>query len=261
MVMKISDAGVLSGGEYEEVQISGSVKIEGGVRCRTFLGSGAVKGEGELSCEEKLVASGSTEFDGSIRAGNALVTGSLKCAALSVEAEARLSGSVNLEGKLSGGDIWVSGGSLRAGEGIEAESFHFSGSGYGPNTFGSKLDCEGLLNAETVKMTLGQGHYSVSAIGGGTVTVKGAKEEGPFSPFGGFPGFTPFGAPWGKPPQGSLNVTESIEADRVELENTVCPLVTGRTVKIGKGCKIGTVRYSESLDLDPKAQVEKQEKL
>ena len=261
MDMKISGAGVLSGGEYEEVQISGSVKIEGGVRCRSFMGSGAVKGKGELSCEEKFASAGSTKFDGAISAGSALVSGSLECAALSAEEEVRLSGSVAVEGKLSGGDIWVSGGSLRVGEGIDAESFHFSGSGFGPNTFGSKLDCEGLLNAETVKMTLGQGHYSVTTIGGGTVTVKGSRDEERFAPFGGFPGFAPFGAPWGKPPRGSLNVSESIEADRVTLENTVCPLVSGREVRIGKGCKIGTVRYTERIEVDPEAEVEKQEQL
>ena len=42
MDMKISGAGVLGGGEYDEVKISGSAKIEGGIRCRSFSCHGAV---------------------------------------------------------------------------------------------------------------------------------------------------------------------------------------------------------------------------
>ncbi len=257
MDMKISGAGVLSGGEYEEVRISGSAKIEGEVRCKSFSASGAVKGEGGLVCQDDFHTAGSAQFTGAVSAKTAEISGALKCASLTLEKEAKLYGGAEVEGKLSGGEFWVS-GDLKTGNGIEAETFRFSGGGAGPMNIGGKLKCGGLLNAETVEITLGLQKHSVSAIGGGTVTVKEKAESGPF---GSFPSFGAFPSPWGKPLQGSLNVTESIEADRVELENTVCPLVTGRTVKLGKGCKIGTVRYSESLDLDPKAEVEKQEKL
>ncbi len=259
MDMKISGAGVLSGGEYDEVRINGSAKLEGDVRCKSFSAAGSAKGEGKLLCEEDFRVAGSAQFTGEISAKTAEVSGALKCAALTVEKDTKLSGGVELSGGLSGGEVLVS-GELKTGEGIEAETFRFCTPG-GPVMAGGKLKCSGLLNAETVEIVLGLQKHSVGSIGGGSVTVKGAKEEGPFPPFGGFPAFAPFGAPWGKPPQGSLNVSESIEADRVELENTVCPLVTGRTVKIGKGCKIGTVRYSESLDVDSKAEVETQEKV
>jgi len=257
MDMKISGAGVLSGGEYDEVRISGSAKLEGDVRCRSFSAAGSARGEGKLVCEEDFRVAGSAHFEGEISAKTAEVSGALKCAALNVEKETKLSGGVELTGGLCGGDVQVS-GDLKTGEGIEAEAFRFCVSG-GPALPGAGLKCGGLLNAETVEIVLGLQKHSVGSIGGGTVTVKGRKEEGPF---GAFPAFgMPFALPWGKPPQGGLTVSDSIEADRVELEYTACPTVSGREVVIGKGCKIDLVRYSESIRVEDGAEVGSQEKI
>ena len=256
MDMKISGAGVLSGGEYDDVKISGSAKIEGSVRCRSFSCAGAAKGEGDLRCLEDFRSSGSTHVTGEVSAQNAEVSGSLKCSSLAAEKEVKLFGGVNVEGKLSGGDVRASGG-LKVGDGIEAESFRYSASTAGPISTGGKLQCDGLLNAETVVIILGLEKHSITAIGGGSVKVEERPEGGMFGVFG-KPG--PFSFPWGKPSAGCLNVSESIEADQVEIVNTVCPAVSGRKVKIGRGCKIDLVRYSESIEVDPDAQVDRQEK-
>ena len=256
MDMKISGAGVLSGGEYDDVKISGSAKIEGSVRCRSFSCAGAAKGEGDLRCLEDFRSSGSTHVTGEVSAQNAEVSGSLKCASLAAEKEVKLFGGVNVEGKLSGGDVRVSGG-LKVGD-IEAESFRFSASVAGPIGAGGKLQCTGLLNAETVAITLGLEKHNVNAIGGGSVKVEERPEGGMFGIFG---SPAPFAFPWGKPPAGCLTVSESIEADQVDVVNTVCPMVSGRKVKIGRGCKIDLVRYSESIEVDSDAQVGKQEKV
>ena len=141
MDMKISGAGVLSGGEYDDVKISGSAKIEGSVRCRSFSCAGAAKGEGDLRCLEDFRSSGSTHVTGEVSAQNAEVSGSLKCASLAAEKEVKLFGGVNVEGKLSGGEVRVSGG-LKVGD-IEAESFRFSASVAGPIGAGGKLQCTG----------------------------------------------------------------------------------------------------------------------
>ena len=256
MDMKISGAGVLSGGEYDDVKISGSAKIEGSIRCRSFSCAGAAKGEGDLRCLEDFRSSGSTHITGEVSAQNAEVSGSLKCSSLAAEKEVKLFGGVSIEGKLSGGDVRVSGG-LKVGD-IEAESFRFSASVAGPIGAGGKLQCDGLLNAETVAITLGLEKHSVNAIGGGSVKVEERPEGGMFGVFG-RPG--PFAFPWGKPQVGCLTVSESIEADQVDIVNTVCPTVSGRKVKIGRGCRIDLVRYSESIEVDPDAQVDKQEKV
>ena len=244
--MKISGAGVLGGGEYEDVKISGSAKIEGSVRCRSFACHGATKGEGDLSCREEFRSSGSTHIVGAVRAGSVRASGALKCSALSAEGEVQLSGGSDVEGRLSGGSIHSS-GALKVGGGIEAENFRSSG----------KLVCGGLLNAETVELFVGMETSSVAAIGGSTVRVK-ERLEGHIFPGAGFGGF---GFPWGKSAKCSLTVTESIEADDIELSNTLCPLVSGRRVVVGPGCRIDLVRYSESIEVDPAAQVGRQEKI
>ena len=55
--------------------------------------------------------------------------------------------------------------------------------------------------------------------------------------------------------------TKRIEGDSVELEGTTADLVKGAKVVIGKGCKIKTVEYSESIEVHEKASVEKQVKV
>ena len=257
MDMKISGAGVLSGGEYDDVKISGSARIEGGIRCRSFSCAGAAKGEGDLRCLEDFRSTGSTHITGDVSAQNAEVSGSLRCGALTAEKEVKLFGGVNIEGRLSGSDVRAS-GSLKVGDGIEAESFRFLTSMAGPVSAGGSLHCQGLLNAETVEIVLGLEKHSVTAIGGGSVRVEERPEGGAFGAFGRSPRF-PF--PWGKPAEGSLTVSESIEADQVELVNTICPTVSGRRVVVGKGCRIDLVRYSESLRVDPEAQVGREEQV
>ncbi len=258
MDMKISGAGVLGGGEYEDVKISGSAKIEGSIRCRSFTCSGAAKGEGDLICREEFRSSGSTHITGDIRAGSVRVNGALKCTSLSGDGEVRLSGGIAVKEKLTGGDIQASGG-LKVGGDIEADAFRFAcGIRMGPIGGGDRLECAGLLNAETAVITLGLEKHSVNAIGGGTVRVEERPEGAHFSGFG---NFSFFGAPWGKSARGCLTVAESIEADQVELTNTVCPSVSGRRVVVGPGCRIDLVRYSESIEVDPAAQVGRQEKI
>jgi hypothetical protein len=48
---------------------------------------------------------------------------------------------------------------------------------------------------------------------------------------------------------------ETIEADEIDLVATTAKMVRGREVKIGAGCDLARVEYSESLTVDPKAKV------
>ncbi len=238
MDMKFSGSGVLGTGEYEEVRISGSARIDGSVRCSKFTCAGSLTGEGELDCRGEFRSSGSTHLNGTIRADSAVVGGSLHCGTLCGDRELQLSGSAHVEKKLSGGDIRAS-GSLEVGGDIEAESFRGSG----------RLVCEGLLNAETAEISPVVGS-SVGAIGGGSVRIKSRPEGHLFG----------FGFPWRGGERSVLTVRESIEADEVELESTACPLVSGRRVVVGPGCRIDVVRYSESVEVHPLAQVGRQER-
>ncbi|MFR7745570.1 MAG: hypothetical protein ACLU3I_21860 [Acutalibacteraceae bacterium] len=42
----------------------------------------------------------------------------------------------------------------------------------------------------------------------------------------------------------------SIEGDNIELENVEAEIVRGKYVRIGHGCRIGTVEYGENLEAE-----------
>ena len=50
MDMKISGSGVIGAGEYEDIRISGSGRLQGLVRCKSFAASGAAFGNGSHRC-------------------------------------------------------------------------------------------------------------------------------------------------------------------------------------------------------------------
>ena len=79
MDMKISGSGVIGAGEYDNVRISGSGKVSGPIRCKSFSASGAVGGNDSIECAEAFRVSGSGSFDGSIKAGSLGAYGSFSC--------------------------------------------------------------------------------------------------------------------------------------------------------------------------------------
>ncbi len=64
----------------------------------------------------------------------------------------------------------------------------------------------------------------------------------------------------GDPFISSLLDVELIEGDDVSLEATNAQIIRGKRVKVGDRCRIDTVEYSESLEVSPKATVQRQVK-
>ena len=76
----------------------------------------------------------------------------------------------------------------------------------------------------------------ISAIGGGTIRVLQKDTATVLGIFHTSPGCARIG---------------SIEGDNVELENVEAEIVRGKYVRIGHGCRIGTVEYGENLEAEP----------
>ena len=53
---------------------------------------------------------------------------------------------------------------------------------------------------------------------------------------------------------------ELIKGDDISLEATIAQIIRGARVKVGRGCRIEAVEYSESLEVSPKATVQSQVK-
>lgn len=251
MDMKISGSGHLPGGEYEAVTISGSGRCHGVIKCKSFHGSGSTHCEDDILCEDSFAVSGSGHLDRNVKAAEIRCSGSFHLGdTAEAQSHARFSGSSRIGGNcISHGELHAS-GSFCVGGDIEAENARIFG----------VVECGGLLNAETLYMELESNRSRVTSIGGSSIEIKPRHGSSGRS-------FTIFG--WrisrGERDGGSagivLEVAESIEGDEIRIEAVKAGTVVGRTVFIGENCRIGTVRYSESIEVADSAVVENIEKV
>ena len=234
--LNTSGAMRIQGGEYGDARVSGSLKVEGDLSCDTLYCSGSTKIDGSLSCKGAVECSGAVKVTGDAKMGSLSHSGSFACEGdADCEQSMESSGSTKISGDLKLGDGRFSGscavggtvhaaslrcsGRLRAGKDVEAESFVSSGA----------MEIGGLLNAEKIEISLG-GVCEAADIGCSTILVKKDWRVFSFS-------------------RAALRV-KSIEGDHVELLATRAEVVRGKYVRIGKGCEIGRVEYSEDLEID-----------
>ncbi|MGG4489432.1 polymer-forming cytoskeletal protein [Metabacillus idriensis] len=245
--LKINGSGSAGGGHFKTVSISGSGKIAGDIECESMKIGGSGKVEGSIFAEtikisgsstlkgkietKLLNINGSTKLEERISAVELTVNGSAKMMKDVKAGELKVNGSAKISGKLHADRIDVSGMLTAAGD-CEAETFRSSG----------VIHVGGLLSADNIHICLD--HYSkVKEIGGETITVSIEKSFNLFRRMFRFLNSDPH-----------LH-TEVIEGDTVRLQHTKAKLVRGTDIYIGENCEIGTVEYSGSLDIHPKASV------
>ncbi len=226
----------VDGGEYGEVRVSASLRVDGDLRCDTLQCSGSAKIEGALSCAGEVRCSGSVKvageaamqegrFSGSVKAQSLHCTGTLQCSG-SAKSEggmqlgkARFSGSCAAEGDIHAEELEIA-GSLRA-PAVEAERFHASG----------VFRIDGLLNAGEITLSRG-GLYQAGDIG--CTTLRVVQDAHVIS--------------LGR--RKRALEAQSIEGDTLELLDTQAAVVRGRFVRVGAGCVIDRVEYSEDLTVE-----------
>ena len=246
MDLRISGSSSVMGGEYNTVSISGAGKINGNLKCDSFACSGAGKLLGDLEAES-VRCSGSSKIEGSVQCQTASVSGSFACGNLEVSEELKVSGGMQVSGGLRGGQVRISGG-LKTDESIHCREMKVSGtckvqSGDLNAEFfrcSGVLRVPGLLNAETVEI-YPTPTSRVGSIGGTDIRIstgQAGNREGKCHSHS-----------WAIFISGPMQV-DTIEGDTVELEYTKVHVVRGTHVRIGKGCKIDRVEYSESLDAE-----------
>lgn len=231
----ISGAGVIGGGTYDRVTISGAGKVTGDLEADELRISGAGKVEGKVRVRA-IVVSGSTVFSESVYGDEMRVSGSARIDGRAEVKELKCSGTLRVNGGIDS-QYLKSSGHLRVGGDVAAEIFKASGG----------FQIEGLLSADRVEINLG-GRCTAREIGGEKIIVRrgGWREKGIL-----FDGliklFTGGGA-------AELRA-QLIEGDEVYLEDTIAETVRGKAVEIGPGCRIETVEYSESLKVADDATV------
>ena len=249
--MKISGSGkICSNICNEEIHISGSAVIEGDVRCTGMHISGSVKAKGKVESTGEIRVSGSGKIEGNAVCTELDVSGSVSAAEISAE-KIMISGSCRSEKDINANEIKISGG-INAQDSVKCISAEISG-----NICCSSLDAEifkcsgsveikGLLNADKalIKLQRRSGKCAVGSIGGSEIRVE-RYDAGCISLLSAFRSGN----------YGKLYAAEYIEGDDIYLENTECPVVTGKNVVIGSGCRIGKVMYYDSCSIDEGSDV------
>lgn len=253
MDMKISGSGVIGAGEYEDIKISGSAKVRGPIRCKSFSASGAVGGNESIECAESFRVSGSGSFDGSIKAGCVGVAGAFSCKgsvsasgkAAKCSDNAKLLGNIKeCLGTLKDGDISIAGAANIDGD-VEAEIVKIDG----------KLDCSGLINAEEIDIAFDSG-MDIGSIGGSRISIYRSHSRS--RRISRLPLISSLLSSVGA---GKVDVKTAIEGDVIAIENVRVPRVSGRIVAVGEDCEIDLVQYTEQIEVSPNAKVGKIEKV
>lgn len=231
-----------NGSVYEHVGISGSGKIDGTLRCKSMSVSGSGRLLGDVFCDDKISVSGSGRFEGNVdcyelsASGASHFSSNIKCRKMGI------SGACHVDGSVEGGDISIS-GVCRVNKNMSADNVKMSGA--------ARVD--GLLNAENIEIRLGSSN-SDTVIGEiGCTNLRVIPQNGVKS------GFKLFGMSFGG---GSSNLCcQTIEGDNLLLCNTVADVVRGKNVKIGPGCNIKRVEYTESIEFEGESAVGEQVKI
>jgi len=221
--------------QTNNVSIAGAGVINGG-EYNTVKCSGAVKINGNIKCNN-FSCSGSAKAEGDIicteilkASGGVKISGALKADKI------HLAGAIKSQSSIDAREIHAS-GALSADGDCSAENVYINGS----------LKIKGLLNAENIEITLegtNGSDSSVSSIGGSSLKIKSRSASHWFS----------------KKLKATL-ITDTIEADKVELEHTKAKTVRTIDALIGEGCEIDVLEYSGSAQISNKATVKQKVKI
>lgn len=121
--------------------------------------------------------------------------------------------------------------------------FHLPGDCQAENIkLNGRFTVGGMLTAEQMTLKI-MGPSEAMEIGGSIISVKSGRGkllDGWFASNASNP---------------SILKVSLIEGDDIELENTVAEVVRGDKIKIGPGCRIGTVEYRSSLQIHSQSEV------
>ncbi|MCS7216795.1 MAG: bactofilin [Candidatus Bipolaricaulota bacterium] len=235
----VSGAGRIEGGTYGTVRIAGAGRVVGDLVAEEFKAAGSAKVEGNLKAQ-RFEAAGSFKCEGDLEVEEGEAAGSLKVEGHLHAKELKLAGSARAK-SIRGGYLRA-GGSLGVEENVEVETFRLIGA----------FEIGGLLSADRVEVEL-EGRARAQEIGGEKILIRAGQRS-----LGGFLS-TALGLILGHASPKEL-VAEIIEGDEIELEATQARLVRGGRIKIGPGCRIERVEYTDSLEVAPGAQVKEEVK-
>ena len=204
-----------------------------------------ISGRGDIPSGEyeKISVSGKGVLHGNVRAISFKSSGTIRGENLDAES-IKTSGRACFEGDIAAKSIHTSGtilcndikcehlavsGNIKVGDSIEAKSVKVSGT----------LKCKGRIRAENIKIVADR-MVNVGSIEGKNVEIKRKRLS--------------------IMKRGAV-VSSLIEGESLSLNHVVCPTVCGKSIVVGRGCKIDIVKNSEEIKVSKGAKVGKIEKM
>ena len=195
---------------------------------------------------EKVSISGSGRLFGEVRCNEFSASGASKGESITCAEHFKVSGTSSFSGQVKAKNVRAAGllscgtlvaeeqlrvsGSLRVGGDLQATDVRIAGG----------LQCGGTLRAARIALQADK-RMSLGSIAGGNVHIR-RKTVSIFF-------------------KRRTTVASAIEGDELDLEYVTAPQATGRTVIIGKGCRIDLLQYSEKVEIAPKAKIGRVEKI
>nr|WP_302598086.1 polymer-forming cytoskeletal protein [uncultured Cellulosilyticum sp.] len=230
--VNINGMGKYTGGEFDCVNIAGTGKVEGNVKCNELNVSGTIAINGDLASKVSTV-SGTAKVGGDLFGDDLTVSGMLKAIGSGMVKNVTINGMMMLEKTFKVRRL-ENNGSIKVDGDLSGEQIYSNG----------MIECSGLLNCENLELRL-SGVSHVHEIGATTIKV----EEGN----SGVGGLLSFLIP--KRYKNNQLVVTTIEGDEIYLENCEVEVVRGKHITIGPNCNIKTIEYIETLAVDDKSIV------
>jgi len=230
----ISGAGRIEGGSYGRVKIAGAARVAGNLEAEEFKSAGSARVEGNLQTKH-FESAGAFKCMGNLEVDEGEAAGSFKVEGKIKAKELKLAGATHARA-VGGGYLRV-GGSLEVEEDVELDTFRVAGG----------FQIGGLLSADKLEIQL-EGVCRVREIGGERIEIKRSTKA-----YGSLLANT-LGVLFRHDKARELHA-ETVEGDDIYIEATVAKVVRGARIRIGPGCQIDRVEYSESVEVDPQSTV------
>lgn len=240
--ISISGSGVINGGEYDRVKISGSGKIQGNVEANSIKISGSGLIDGDVRTAE-LNVSGSTNIRGSVKSEVVINNGSLVIEDDVQTLQLTNNGSIRFHESVTAKMITTR-GSFSADEDVDAEQFDSKGS----------IKIKESLTAKKIIIEI-NGKCYAEKVQGEEIIVK-------LSPFSIFTAIIQFIVQLFAGKSGLNRMrTESIQGTRIQVEHVDVKTIRGDDVVIGPDSEVELVEYTNSIYIHSRAKVKQQIKV
>ncbi|MDH7563479.1 MAG: hypothetical protein QHH24_01145 [Candidatus Bathyarchaeota archaeon] len=232
----VAGAGYIS---PEEIKISGSGRLPGGLKVKKISCAGSIGVEGNIEAED-LSLSGSTSIAGNVKAVKLAAAGSLSINGGINANFAEFAGSCKIGSKVEVDDVLRASGFLKVSGDVTARNLA---------DFHGAFDIDGRVSTGRFEAKLSRNVSHVKGgIKAGNVTVKKRGREGIV--IFGISLLTWFSR------EGRLHTTNIESEGSVYLERVTCDSVLGRSVSIGEDCTVkGEVRYWDAVTVHSTAKL------